>query len=119
MGRLGDRIAPDGTVHSVGGHARGRLVTRRVLLLHNPRDVTMIRRNGQVNEVQSVTTVTQAAEFLGVCPQRVHDFIAEGRLKAHKVNPRLYLIDTAELQRFAAIPRETGNPQFRKKRKSR
>jgi excisionase family DNA binding protein len=66
-----------------------------------------------------MTTVAEAAQMLEVSPRRVLQFITEGRLRAQRVNSRLYLLDSREVERFAKLPRETGNPGLKKSRKSR
>ena len=70
----------------------------------------MISRQGNVQQANGVTTVAEAAKMLGVSPIRVFQFIKNEKLKAHKINARLYLIDIAEIRRFAKLPRQTGRP---------
>jgi len=55
-------------------------------------------------------TVQQAAEYLGLSRRRVYQFIHAGRLAAIKLG-RDFLIEPQELERFAAIPRKTGQPR--------
>lgn len=61
-----------------------------------------------------MTTVAEAAKVLKITPGRVRRFINEGRLRAHRVNARLYLVDVDDLARFSQILREPGNPSFKK-----
>ena len=61
--------------------------------------------------------VKKAAEILKVSEPRVHQFIAEGRLHAEKLNPLLLMLDPVEVRRLARTRRPTGRPRknFRKK----
>lgn len=63
-----------------------------------------------------MTTVVEAAKRLKVTPGRVRKFINEGRLKAERINSRLYLVDAIDLERFARLHRVPGNPLMRKNR---
>jgi excisionase family DNA binding protein len=56
-----------------------------------------------------VLTVTEAAKRLGVGVGRVHQFIAEGRLKAAKTGA-IWLVPSEEVDRLKSIPRPTGKP---------
>jgi excisionase family DNA binding protein len=49
-------------------------------------------------------TVPEAAEYLGVIPRRVRQFIDEGRLPAQKLG-RDWVINESDLKEFASIPR--------------
>src|SRR2546421_9324007 len=49
-------------------------------------------------------TTAQAAEDSGIAPYELRRYIREGRLSAHRMG-RIYLIEPAELRRFARIPR--------------
>ncbi|MCG7582776.1 helix-turn-helix domain-containing protein [Mycolicibacterium sp. OfavD-34-C] len=42
----------------------------------------------------------EAADFLGVTDRTVRNYIAQGRLKAHRVGPKLLRITPDELNRF-------------------
>lgn len=53
-------------------------------------------------------SVNEAAEFLGVSPERVRDFCREGRI-GQRVGDR-YVISQDELRIFAQIPRKRGRP---------
>jgi excisionase family DNA binding protein len=56
-----------------------------------------------------VITTTAAAERLGVTRRRVLQYIAEGRIRAHKMG-RDYMVELASVEEFR--PRPTGNPEF-------
>jgi excisionase family DNA binding protein len=43
----------------------------------------------------------QGAEFLGVAEKTIRRYIAQGRLKAHRVGPRLIRIDRESLLKLA------------------
>jgi excisionase family DNA binding protein len=55
-----------------------------------------------------LVSVNEAAEFLGVTPERVRDFCREGRI-GQRVGER-YVISRDELRVFAKIPRKVGRP---------
>jgi excisionase family DNA binding protein len=74
----------------------------------------MIASETNLNETNGMTTVTEAAKILDVSPRRVLQFIAEKRLKAVRVSARLYLLNEADVRRFAKQPREAGNPALKK-----
>jgi DNA-binding transcriptional MerR regulator len=48
------------------------------------------------------------AERAGVSPQRVRQWVAEGRIESRLITPRLQLIDSAELAKVRKRP--TGRP---------
>jgi hypothetical protein len=54
-------------------------------------------------------TVAQAAEKLGISGARVRHLILDGRIKARHLNPRLLLIDPAELAKVRV--RKPGRPK--------
>ncbi len=62
-------------------------------------------------------TVRQAAARLNVTPGRIRQFIAEGRITARYLNPRMAMIDEKELSK----PTITNRPRAAKlpKRKAR
>ena len=60
--------------------------------------------------VEGMITVSRAAEVLGVSKRRVLQFIRQKRLKAEQVNPRLWLLDSAEVTRFGRQERRHGRP---------
>jgi len=60
--------------------------------------------------VKGMITVSRAAEVLGVSKRRVLQFIRQKRLKAEQVNPRLWLLDIAEVRRFGRQERSHGRP---------
>lgn len=68
----------------------------------------MIEPSRENKRVKDMLTVTAAAQMLGVTRNRVLQFIAEDRLPATKVAPKLYLLDVADVRRFSAIPRKPG-----------
>ncbi|MCV7222956.1 MULTISPECIES: helix-turn-helix domain-containing protein [Mycobacteriaceae] len=45
-------------------------------------------------------STSQAAEYLGVSVNTVRNYIADGRLKVHRMGPKLLKFDRAELDRF-------------------
>ncbi len=55
-------------------------------------------------------TVAEAAERLGVIRRRVYAFIHDGRLPARAAGG-VWLIDPADLEEFAALPRVPGRPR--------
>jgi excisionase family DNA binding protein len=59
-------------------------------------------------------TTSEAAEKLGISPQRVNVLIKEGRLPATKVGP-IYLIQPKDLAKVKN--RKTGRPKKKKKKK--
>jgi excisionase family DNA binding protein len=59
-----------------------------------------------------VLTVTQAAQELGVSTARIRQLIAEKRITATWVNPRLYLIERADLDEYRkSPPSKMGRPR--------
>lgn len=54
-------------------------------------------------------TVQEAAEYLGISPQRVRQFIKSGRLKATR-HGRDWWITTASANAFLELPRKNGRP---------
>lgn len=52
----------------------------------------------------------EAAEYLGINLWLVGRYCRQGRIRAEKVGSR-WLIERAELERFAAIPRRPGKPK--------
>jgi excisionase family DNA binding protein len=67
--------------------------------------------------LERMATVAEAAKMLGVSPRRVLQFIEDGRLSAQRVTARLYVLDRAEVERFANTPREPGNPGQKKSKR--
>jgi predicted site-specific integrase-resolvase len=57
-------------------------------------------------------TSKQFAERAGVSPQRVRQWVAEGRIVARLLSPRFQLIDSAELAKVKN--RATGRPTKKK-----
>ncbi|WP_201368402.1 helix-turn-helix domain-containing protein [Mycobacterium intracellulare] len=53
------------------------------------------------NEPQNLLSTTQVAQKLGVSPNTVRNYVAQGLLTAHKVGPKLLKFDPAELERIA------------------
>lgn len=68
----------------------------------------MISREFESNEVNGMTTIQEAAKRLDVTPRRVLQFITQGRLRATKVNPRLYILRETDVEKFAKQPRAPG-----------
>lgn len=59
-------------------------------------------------------TTKEAAQYLGVTPARVRQFISEGRLKSKKQG-RDHLIAEEDIKQFSDLPRErTGRPTKKK-----
>lgn len=62
-------------------------------------------------------TVQQAADTLGISRRMVRRYIESGRLPARRVEGEYivthYLIDSADLDAFAAHERPRGNPAWR------
>jgi len=54
-------------------------------------------------------TALEVAERLGVTKSLVERWIRKGVIKAERVG-RMYVIETSEFERFAAIPRRPGRP---------
>lgn len=72
----------------------------------------MIRKAQKIEEpIDGFVTVADAAKYLGVNRFRVSQFIRSNRLKATKITDRLYLVDAADLRKFATVPRPTGRPK--------
>ena len=59
--------------------------------------------------MDSLIGVPAIAERLELSPQRVHQFIDSGRLKAKRLG-RDYFATESEVERFAAIQRKPGRP---------
>jgi hypothetical protein len=57
-------------------------------------------------------TVHQAADKLGVTPERVRHLIKAGRIKARYLTPRMMMIDVKELAKVRN--RKPGRPAKRK-----
>lgn len=55
-------------------------------------------------------STTEAAARLGIDPSRVRLWCKQGRIRAIKVGGN-YIIEEAEFERFAAIPRPNGRPR--------
>ena len=63
-----------------------------------------------------IYTAAEAGKILGILGATVRQYCLSGRLRATKVG-RDWLIEKQEIERFQAIPRKVGNPQFRKNKK--
>lgn len=63
----------------------------------------------------NLISVAQAGEVLGLQRDRVSRLIREGRISAVKIG-RAYVIDRAEVERFAALPRMAGRRHRRDSR---
>jgi excisionase family DNA binding protein len=56
-------------------------------------------------------TIEECAVRLSVSPERVRQFVREGRLKAERIGARLLVVLESELKAFQKLPRErTGRP---------
>ena len=55
--------------------------------------------------------VAEAADELGVSKPRVHQLIAEGRLRFKRRAPRLLMLDPAQVKRMARKDRPNGRPK--------
>lgn len=64
----------------------------------------------------NVYTSQEAARILGISDAMVRRYCIDERLRGRKIG-RDWVIESEELERFKAIPRETGNPNFKKKKK--
>jgi len=60
--------------------------------------------------MHDLLTTTEVAKVLGVSPGRVRQFVMLGRLKPARKYARLSLFDRRAVEKFAKIPRKTGNP---------
>ncbi|HSZ58574.1 MAG TPA: helix-turn-helix domain-containing protein [Tepidisphaeraceae bacterium] len=69
--------------------------------------------------LDKMLTVSEVARELDRSVARVRQFIDSGELPARKVNPRLYLIDPADLARFRKRKRPPGWKKGRKRGKAR
>lgn len=56
-------------------------------------------------------TVGQAAEALGVSPRAIRHRIAVGEMQAEQINPRLWMIPRAEVERWTALGRMRPGPK--------
>ena len=74
----------------------------------------MIRPNDIATGLRRMTSTAEAAEILNVTPIRVRQLIDQGRLKASRFNGQ-YVLDRAEVEQFAKIPRKPGNPNLKKR----
>lgn len=54
-------------------------------------------------------TTAQAAAVLGVTPARVRQYIADGRLPARALTPRLHLVRAADVAKL--VRRKPGRPK--------
>jgi excisionase family DNA binding protein len=61
--------------------------------------------------IEKHLTIEECAERLAVSPERVRQFVREGRLKAERVGARLLVVRESDLKAFEKQPRErTGRP---------
>jgi len=64
-------------------------------------------------ETTKLYTAEQAARILKISARRVRKLCSEGRL-GRRFGGRAYMITAEELEEFKKIPREVGNPMFKK-----
>jgi len=50
--------------------------------------------------MQSLLSVDAVARRLGVAPQRIHEFVREGRLACVQISPKLRMFTVEQVQRF-------------------
>lgn len=60
-------------------------------------------------EVPELVGATEAAQLLGVSPQRVRQMIDEGKIAAHRVGERSFALVRSEVEATARRPRTRGN----------
>ena len=71
-------------------------------------------------DTSKLVSISQAAKLLGLCRQRVHHFVCDGRLSVAWVSPSGHrFLDRAAVARFAKRDRPDGNPAFQKKKSRR
>lgn len=70
----------------------------------------MARRSPATDDLVGVRT---AMDVLSLSKPRIHQLIASGRLPARKVGG-IYVLRRSDLDDFARIPREPGNPGLKK-----
>lgn len=54
-------------------------------------------------------TVSEAAEHLGVCEQRVYQLVGRGRIKAQRFGQRVLILDEDSVKTFKPMP--AGRPR--------
>lgn len=57
---------------------------------------------------QTLLTLRECAEIVGVTKRRIQQFVEDGRLRATKIG-NMYHVDRKELKRFQKIARPAGN----------
>lgn len=55
-------------------------------------------------------TVREAAEALSVSGRRVLQLIETGIIRGMQINPRMWIVDRADVQRYASTERKPGRP---------
>lgn len=85
------------TAAAVVGAAFGSKVIRIDIMTEAEADL----REGTV-EVPQLLGVPEAAELLGVTPQRVRQMIAEGKIAAHRVGERSFALTRSEVEAKAS-----------------
>lgn len=58
--------------------------------------------------MDDLLTVNQVAEILGILPRSVHTAIAEDRLPATKLSPRVMLIRRADAEAYKVAKKHAG-----------
>lgn len=65
------------------------------------RIIDMSRNETPFGDMPRQMSIQQAAEFLGVDPKTIRRYIAQGRIRAFRVGPRLIRIERESLERLA------------------
>lgn len=61
--------------------------------------------------IESYLRVAEAAQELGVTSQQVRHLIRQGRLRAERINPRLYLVERASVEHYKRSRQPPGRPR--------
>ena len=68
-----------------------------------------------MTEGRELITVAEAAEILGLSVRGVAHRLERGDMVGQKVNPRLWLVPRAEVERWQQLPRPKRGPKPRKR----